>query len=188
MKRFLLIALTFPVIGILANATPITTNCVLFPVTFAGGVGTTTVSCPGIAAQPPGTILNSVLLTESSDYQFGSSGTNTVKVDFTPTGPAGVTWSPATASATSTGTTSSGAPGAASQSVTAGLTLANFASAFGVSLTSSVITGTVATSSGGVVVTYDVTPPTGVPEPTGMMLIGSGLLGLGLISFRKKKA
>ena len=180
MKRLFLITLVLFVFSALATATPITSNCTPFPVTFAGGVGSTNVSCAAIGAQPPFTILNSVTLTESSDYQFGSpGGTNTVQITFTPLGPAMVTWSPTSAIATSTGGISSGTPGSASQVAASGVTLANFGSAFNVMVSSAVTQGGVATSAGSVSITYDVTIPNTVPEPTSLILLGSGLLALG---------
>jgi hypothetical protein len=186
--RLLLIALSVFVFAALATGTPITSNCTLFPVTFAGGVGSTNVNCPGIAAQPPATILNSVTLTESSDYQFGSaSGTNTVQVTFLPLGPAGVTWSPPSAIATSTGGISSGAIGSAIQVAATGVTLANFASPFNVMVSSAVTQGQVATSSGAVSITYDVTIANSVPETTSLILVGTGLFALGGFRLRRTR-
>ena len=188
MKRLFLIALSAFAFAALATGTPITSNCTPFPATFAGGVGSTNVSCPGIAAQPPATTLNSVTLNESSDYQFGSpSGTNTVQITFLPLGPAGVTWSPPSAIATSTGGISSGAIGSALQIAATGVTLANFASPFNVMLSSAVTQGTVATSAGAVKVTYDVTIPNPVPETTSLILMGAGLFTLGGLRLRQAR-
>ena len=182
MKLFLLTAFSVLVFAALATGTPLTSNCTLFPVTFAGGVGSANVSCPGVGAQPPATILNSVTLTESSDYQFGAAGgTNTVQITFLPLGPAGVTWSPPSTIATSTGGISSGAPGSAMEVAATGVILANFASAFNVMVSSTVTQGQVATSAGSVKITYDVTIPTSVPETTSLILMGTGLLALSVL-------
>lgn len=129
-------------------------NCTPFPVTFNhGNGGPSPVSCPGFSIG--GAILNSVSLTYTSDYQFGTAAVNTVQQTFTPTGPAGVTYAPPAGTTTTSGGASSTAPGTASATASgAGVTAANFAGGFTVNVTSMVTAGAVATSSGAVSVTY----------------------------------
>lgn len=164
-----LAVLSLSVLAIGVNASALTTgavNCTPFPVTFNNGAGgPSPVSCPAFTV--PGTTLTSVTLTYTSDYQFGGPGTNTVQVTFTPAGPAGVTFTPASAVTTVTGAVSSGAPGTGSANATAGVSTANFAAPFNVNVSSQVTQGTVATSAGAVMVTYnyDVIPPPPPPPP-----------------------
>src|SRR5207248_6429796 len=74
-------------------------NCTPFPLTFPNGNGgPTPVSCPAFTV--PGATLNAATLGYAADYQFGGAGVNTVQTTFTPAGPAGVTWSPLTATTT----------------------------------------------------------------------------------------
>ena len=186
MRTLLFVCVSLIVLVGVASATPMTLNCNLFPVTFNNGAGTTSVACPAFSVGGA-TILNSVSLNESDDYQFGSTGMNTVQVSFTPAVFSSVTWNPPTAIATVTGTLSSGAAGAATQVAATGVSLANFASAFTVTLTSAVTQGTVTTSSGGVRVTYDYTQESTVPEPAAISMLGLGILALGFAprKFRK---
>ncbi len=151
------------------------TNCTPFPVTFNNGAGgPTPVTCPAFSG-PAGATLNSVTLSYTSDYQFGTmGGTNTVQVSFTPAGPAGVTFTPATANTTVTGGVSSGAPGTGTATATAGVSTANFAAPFNVNVSSQVTQGGVATSAGSVTVTYDYTaaPPPPPPPPPPPVIVG----------------
>ena len=60
-----------------AQAGTTTVNCTLFPVTFANGTGSTSVSCPGFSGG--GTLTGAELLL-SGDYQFGSDGSNDIRI------------------------------------------------------------------------------------------------------------
>ena len=186
MRTLLFVCVSLIVLVGAASATPLTLNCALFPVTFSNGAGTTSVACPAFSVGGA-SALNSVSLNESDDYQFGSTNMNTVQVSFTPAVFSSVTWNPPTAIATVSGTLSSGAAGAATQVAATGVSLANFASAFTVTLTSAVTQGTVTTSSGGVQVTYDYTQASTVPEPATISMLGLGILALGFVAhaFRK---
>ncbi len=140
-----------------ANTTP-PANCAPFPVVFPAGTGgPSPVSCPPFTV--PGGVLTGVTLSYEADYQFGGNGTNSVNVTFAPAGPAGVTWSPASVTLTVTGGVSSGTPPTGSASATAGVSNAAFASAFNVNLSSAVVQGSVADSSGAVSIVYTYTPP-----------------------------
>ena len=172
-RKLLLLSLSVLTLGQSASAAtlgPLT--CTPFPVTFANGTGgPTPVSCPAFTVG--GAVLTGAALSYQADYQFGSNpGPNTVELTFTPTGPAGVTWSPASAVATVMGGQSSGALGTANADAIAGVTTANFAAPFNVNVSSQVTQGTVATSSGAVMLTYtyDVAPP---PAPLGAICSAS---------------
>ncbi len=189
-KSVLVVSAFMVVFGLTtAEGLTLTANCVPFPVVFANGTGgPTAVSCPpfGIGG---GAVLTSVALSYIADYQFGSAtGTNQVVVTFTPAGPAGVTWTPPTGTATVTGAVSSGAPGTASANATAGVSAANFAAAFNVNLSSSVAQGTVATSSGAVSVTYtyDAGPPPPPPTSTCDASVPVFALGAPLDAFQAR--
>lgn len=171
---------TFPLIAILlvlssiayANTTP-SADCTSFPVTFTNGTGGPTgVSCPAFSVA--GGTLTGVALSYSADYQFGAtSGTNMVQVTFVPAGPAGVTWNPASQMLTVSGGASSGTEPTGGSSATAGITNSAFSAAFTVNISSSVTSGTVATSAGAVSIVYTYTPPPAItlacPTSTGMV-------------------
>lgn len=167
-----------------AEASTITTDCTLHPVTFANGTGSTTVSCAGFNGSL-GT-LTGASLNLDGDYQFGTTGSNDIRITFAVTQPAGVTWADAAPFIDVTGGQSSGAIPSIDDLATAGITNANFASAFDVGVSSSVITGGAATSSGAVTITYTYTP-TNVPEPITLSVFGAGLAGAAALRRRKKK-
>ena len=188
MKNFA--TLTFALAALSANAmaTSVTQNCVLFPIQFAGGIGNGDVSCPGF--NPGGTqSLDSVVLTLYADYTFGGAA-NDVQFQFTIGNPAGVTWAQSSVTIDVTGgfRTSSSSPAVpVIDGATGGLTFANFASAFNVNVVSSVIAGTVGTSSAGAQITYSYSQLTATPEPASSALAGSALIGLAF-AFRKRGA
>src|SRR5271165_6887995 len=144
-----------------ANTTP-SANCTPFPLVIvnpAGGSGS--VSCPAFSV--PGATLTGVTLTYRADYQFGNTGGATdIAVTFVPAGPGGVTWTPASQKldvlndAAMDG--SSGGEPAGGSNATAGVSTAAFAAAFNVNISSAVVTGTAATSSGAVSIVYTYTP------------------------------
>jgi PEP-CTERM motif len=186
MKKFFLLALAALATSIVASAGTVTSNCSLFPVQFPNGNTNTpqTVSCPGLNVGAAASGLNSVTLNYFVDYQFGSTGTNTVSVTFTPATFGGTTWTTPITTVTSTGGQSSAGIQTGSAAASGGLTLANFASAFNVSIGSSVAPGTVATSSGAVSVTYNYKDA--APEPATISLIGISLIGLGFAARRRR--
>ena len=166
-----------------AQANTQSANCTLFPVTFTNGAGgPTAVSCPAFSG---GGTLTGVKLTLSGDYQFGSDGSNDIRISFAVNNPAGVTWADAAPFGDVTGGVSSGSALNIADLATAGITNANFASAFDVDVSSAVITGSAATSSGAVQITYTFTP-TSVPEPITLSLFGAGLAGAAALRRRKK--
>ncbi len=132
--------------------------CSDFPNAFQDGAGgPAPVTCPGFTV--PGGTLTGVSLVYVADYQFGVAF-NTVEVRFTPVGPAGVTWNPPTQVVPVSGGRSSPIPIAmGGADATGGISAAAFAAPFNVNVSSVVTAGLVATSSGGVIVTYTYTPP-----------------------------
>jgi hypothetical protein len=185
MKKTLLLALGIFVAAFTASAATITSNCNLFPVTFMNGTGGPTgASCPGFTASP-GNVLTSVSLTYSADYQFGGAGTNTVAVTFVPTGPTN-NYSPLNVTLNPSGSVSSGAVPTTTATYTGALTNALFASPFNVNISSSVVQGTVATSSGAASVTYTFAAST-IPEPATYGLMGSAI-SLLFVKRRRKQS
>jgi len=182
MKSFLMLSVAaFALTGV-ATATQIV--CTPQPISFAGGVGSGTVTCAGIAPDP-GFSLTSVTLTLAADYLNGAfTGTNDVRVFFTPTGPSGVNWTPSSQFVDVIGGFSSGAQGLMTI-VASGFNNSSFSAGESVTVSSSIISGSVFSSTGNVFLTYT-EAPNGVPEPSTMGLLGSALLGIGLISRRKR--
>jgi hypothetical protein len=167
-----------------AQATQVTANCTVFPVIFANGAGgPTSVSCPGFSG---GGTLTGASLTLQGDYQFGSDGSNDIQISFAVNNPAGVTWANTAPFGDVTGGVSSGAALLLHDAATAGVSNAAFASAFGVDVSSAVIAGSAATSSGAVQIVYTFAPAT-VPEPITLSLFGAGLAGAAALRRRKKK-
>ena len=166
-----------------AQAGTVTTNCTVFPVSFSGGVGSTTVSCPGFSG---GGTLTAASLTLIGDYQFGNTpGTNDIKISFGVSAPAGVTWADSAPFVDVTGGFSSGATSPIIDDATGGITNGNFASAFLVGVSSSVVSGGAFSSTGAVKITYTFSET--VPEPITLSLFGAGLAGAAALRRRKKK-
>jgi len=183
MKRLLLAASLTMVVSFCARAATVSFDCIPFPAAFFNGNGgPTPVSCPG-SGLGAGNTLNAVTLNEGAAYA-GISGSETVVVTFTPAGPAAVTWNPTTATATvNSGSVNVGTM----QQATSGVTLANFTSAFNVSVSSTVTHGNVVLFSYGAVnVTYDYTSASTVPEPSSVVLSGFGCVGLWLACRRRR--
>ena len=186
MKKFATLVFATAALSASAMATTFTSNCVAFPTQFNGGVGSGSVSCAAFGGAPAGEILSGASLAFFSDFTFGSAATNTVRFTYTLGAPAGVTWATGSFIQDVTGgfSSSSSSPAAGTMvAATAGITAANFASAFNVGLASSIITGGVGTSSGGVQVTYTTTSLT--PEPGTTALLGSGLMALAYLGRKR---
>jgi hypothetical protein len=131
------------------------------PLSFSNGAASPTpVSCPPFNV--PGATLTAATLSYRADYQFGNLGTTNIAVTFAPAGPGGVTWTPSSQTlnvlndAAMDG--SSGGEPSGGSNATAGVSNAAFASAFNVNISSSVVTGSVLTSSGSVSIVYTYTP------------------------------
>ena len=124
---------------------------------FTLGAGSNSVSCP--AFMVPGGTLTGVTVSWAIDYLSGTAVTNTIQEIFTPAVFSTVTWSPAMQTLSDTGGASSGPEPTGMSSAATGVTNANFASAFSVAVSSSVLAGGVGGSSAAVTVVYTYTPP-----------------------------
>ena len=150
-------------------------------VTSAGGPFGT-VTCPGLSS------LNGVTLNETTSVSGATPGTIGVPpfthpipfaadIFFTPQGPNGVSW-------TGNGNPANPflvtvvVPNPNTQTAPAGVTVANFSSAFNVGLSSDIFDGSADSMTGAVSVTYDFgTAPSPVPEPTTLpILLGASIV------------
>ncbi len=202
MKKLLLLSLSFSACGMLAQATTIACTVITGPgVTAAGNVAkidaggplatTAVFSCPGLDAGS-GFNLTNVQLLGTGDYDGGplgvTSGISITEVFNLSSGPF---FGAADVSLTVTGGASSNAtsipvPFQVGSTLNPGVeTLAGFS----VNLSSIVNSGTVAETSAQMVLSFDITPTTtsGTPEPATLGLMGSSLIGLGLLTRRRKK-
>jgi len=182
MKSLLMLSVATLALSGVASATTIT--CTPQPVSIANGIGSATVTCPGFTASP-GMTLSSVVLTLAADYLNGAlTGTNDVRVTFTPAAIAGVTWTPSSQFIDVIGGFSSGTQ--PEMFITAsGFTNTSFAGGAVTTVGSSIISGSVFDSTGNVFLTYT-QRPSGVPEPATEGLMGAALLGFGILRWRKK--
>ena len=186
MTKFLTLAIATAALSLSASAATITTNCTAFPIQFTNSAGSGTVSCAGFSA---GGTLTGASLALYADYTFGGAS-NDIKLQFTVGAPAGVTWASSSVAIDVTGGfSSSGSTPAVpvNDAATAGISNANFASAFNVGVASSVVSGSAGTSSAGIQITYTYTPTGTTPEPGSITLLGAGLIGLAFVG-RKKLA
>ena len=153
-----------------ANTTP-PANCTPHPAIFNNG-GPTPVTCPPFNV--PGGTLTLVTLSFAADYQFGgTTGTNVVRLTFAPVGPGEVTWSAASVTLMTRGGRSSG-PAPTGTMNASGISAEAFATAFTVNVTSEVVEGMVASSSGAASVIYTYVPP---PPITLTCPADSGVVG-----------
>ncbi len=175
--------------------------------TFSGGTGgPITETCGSFSNIGGGTIgsavgqdtITSVEIYLVSDYQVGFTGSQSVSVTYgTPS--AGSFTVPGVDPCVVTGASSSSANTCGSYSGTlntpgtedlvstlTGAALQTFAASnFTDAVSSVVTTGSVQTSAGDIIVEYDYVVNSGVPEPATFGLVGSALLGLGLISRKR---
>ena len=188
MTKLITLAIAAAALTISASAATVTNTCSAFPIQFTGSTGSGFVSCPGFNVG--GATLNAATLGLVADYTFGSGSSNDIKLTFTIGAPGGVTWALSSTAIDVLGgfSSSSTSPGIPiTDAATAGVTLANFASAFNVGVASSIVAGGAGTSSAGVSITYDYTVATTVasPEPGSITLLGAGLIGLAFIGRKK---
>ena len=167
-----------------------------------GSGGPISESCASFTSDGGGTIGNAagqdtitgITLYLLSDFQLGTtSGVNSVKLTYA--APSMGTWSlsfPASCTVSGTGGNSSAntctaysgnmnAPGTTSASDTDGTLNADAGSPFTVAVSSAVVSGAMQTSSGDLIVSYNYTVNSATPEPATLGLVGSALLGLGLL-------
>lgn len=163
LNKFALICLSITLLSVAAFANTTAANCTLYPTSFTNSMGTMSISCPPFSV--PGGTLTSATLSYEADWSEGTDPTNTIQIVFTPAGPGGVTWAPASTTLTVTGTVTGPPPGIdnvtgvlGSASTSGAVTNAEFASAFNVTATSSVMAGGAAASEAEIVITYTYTP------------------------------
>ncbi len=142
--------------------------------------------------------ISSVSISIIGTFDGGATGTDQVLETFTPTAPSGFSWATnpqvtVVGSSTNSSCLGTANPCPATESITgslgpgnASVSLADFnapATAFNVGMSALVQSGNVYDATGTVQVTY--TYDTSAPEPVSMLLFGSGLLAVSLISRKR---
>ena len=194
MKNFLYTACAFACASA-AYAAPITIFCGSTQA-FANGVGTATVTCGPLDAGSGNKLIN-LSLTEAADASLvlalGTGGSTTARVVFGPPSSGPLTGF-APGQYDFVGSTVGGALTSALLSPQTG-PIFNFGSdtqtlgSFTIDISSSLPNGgSVSQSTGTVSLTYDTMaiPSSQTPEPATLSLMGSALLGLGILRFRKQ--
>lgn len=200
MKKTILLALSVAALSSVASAAivscTVTSGTVLTSTigglgySIANGVGTSTggatgtISCPAVTTGI-GTISNYQVLA-TVDYQGGPFNTTTgTSVNQVLTLAGGALNGSSVSATISGGNSSTGVVPPVPFQIGSTLSGATTYAAFTVNVNSSVSAGgPVGGSSGQVVLSYDVTPPAGIPEPSTYALLSVGLVGFGLLKRR----
>src|ERR1017187_4699080 len=198
MKKVLMVIACLVLVSGFASASAIYATRTAFAQAYPNGVGTISVTCAAPGTLPVGDTLTSVEVYYLADFQFGThTGTNSIEIIATPSA-AGVAFTPTFADCLVSGQGTSSVNNCAwNSSFNSPPFSPTFSTAsVGMALletenitftgASTLTSGGVTTSSFTSIVEFDYTTP--APEPASLILIGSGLLGLGLVTKRRKKA